>query len=92
MTSQQLQKTPVPTWMKIVIICCMLPVLAFPTLISALPQDSPVNTLVWLYPLYVLATGICAWVCYGQRRELSWILLVLMLLSHAAIWTLVWQS
>lgn len=75
-----------PLWMTIVIIICMLPVLAFPSLLSLSPQDSPLTALVWFYPVYVLATGICAWMCYPSRRELSWILILLMLLSHAALW------
>lgn len=83
---------PTPLWMKIVIIACMLPALAFPSLLAMTQADTAARTLVWLYPFYVLASGLCSWICYGQRREMSWILIILMLLSHAAIWVLIYQQ
>lgn len=78
-----------PLWMTVLIIVCMLPVLAFPSLLSAAPSDSGPETLLWLYPLYVIASGVCAWICYPARKEVAWILLILMILSHAAMWALV---
>lgn len=92
MTSYQTRNTLIPLWMKIVIICCMLPVLAFPSLLAATQADTPARTIVWLYPFYVLASGLCAWIYYPVRREMSWILIVLMLLSHAAVWILISQQ
>lgn len=80
-----------PAWMTIAIIACMLPVLAFPVLLANTAADSPARTFTWFYPFYVLASGICARICYPDRREMTWILLALMLLSHAAMWLLVTQ-
>ncbi|MDE5642418.1 MAG: hypothetical protein K2F74_04565 [Muribaculaceae bacterium] len=78
-----------PLWMTVVIVLCALPVFAFPTLLGMLPDESPLAPFVWFYPLYVPAAAVCAWLCYPSRRELSWILLVLMILTHAAFWTAV---
>lgn len=76
----------VPRWFTLIVILCMLPVAGFPTLLSLCPDDSPLSAFVWFYPLYVLSAGICAWMCYGSRRGLAWILLALLLLTHAALW------
>lgn len=83
---------PIPVWIRIIIIFCILPVLSFPSLIAMTQSDTASRTLVWLYPFYVIASGICAWICYGQRREMTWILIVLMLLSHVAVHILVYQQ
>lgn len=79
-------QSQVPGWFTAVVIVCMLPVLGFPTLLSRCGEDSPLTGFVWFYPLYVLATGICSRMCYARRRELAWILLAIMLLTHIAIW------
>ncbi len=75
-----------PRWFLMVTVLFMLPVLGFPTLLGKCPDDSPLTTFVWFYPLYVLAAGICALMCYPARRELAWIQLVIMLLTHIALW------
>lgn len=82
----------VPAWMTIIIIVCMLPLSAFPLLLASAPSQPGPETLVWLYPFYVIASGVCAWICWPARKEISWILLVLMLLSHAAMWILVTET
>lgn len=82
-------RTKVPAWVYIVIIICMLPVVTFPTMLSLTTAGSAARTFVWLYPFYVIATGICARLCWPQRRDVMWILLALMILSHGAIWLLV---
>lgn len=80
-------KTPI--WMTVIIIVAMLPVFLFPTLLGMLPPDSEgVRAIVWCYPFYVIMSGFLAYVSYGSRPEMSWILLILMVLSHAAVWML----
>lgn len=82
-------RSRIPAWVTVVIIICMLPVLAFPTMLSMTMPDSPARTFVWFYPFYVIASGVCARICWRQRRDVMWILLILMLLSHLAMWMLV---
>ena len=83
------RRQKVPAWVTVVIIICMLPVLAFPTMLSMTMPDSPARTFVWFYPFYVIASGVCARICWRQRRDVMWILLALMVLSHLAMWMLV---
>lgn len=83
----------VPVWMMVVIVLAALPVTAFPVLLSNATADgSDVRTYLWLYPAYVAVAAYLAWQCYGRRTEMSWIIIVLMLLTHAAIWLLVTTS
>ncbi|MGN0219052.1 MAG: hypothetical protein ACI4AX_02070 [Muribaculaceae bacterium] len=80
--------TKAPCWLVIVTVIAMLPVLAFPMLLDGQAGDKESRALLWLYPFYVIVSGICAVICYRQRPEVTWILLILMILSHAAMWIL----
>ena len=44
--------------------------------------------LTWFYPVYTVASAILAWQCYGRRNALCWIILALLLLSHASFYYL----
>lgn len=81
----------VPVWMICIIIAAMLPVFSFPAMLSAAGASASAGSkaFLWLYPFYVAATGLLAWQCYGRRSEMSWILIALLVLSHAAMWALV---
>lgn len=81
----------VPVWMVCVIIIAALPVFSFPALLSASSASSVEGSKVylWLYPAYVVAASLLAYQCYGRRTEMSWIIIVLMLLTHVAMWALV---
>ncbi len=80
----------VPWWMLAIIIICALPVLAFPTMLSwSGTAISDHRVMLWMYPFYVLLASFLAWKCYGERTALTWILLALILLTHAAMWQLV---
>lgn len=74
----------------LVIVFC-LPLFGFPTLLGLLPPGSGLKSLVWLYPFYVIGGGVCARICWPSRKTVTWILLVLMALSHLGIWWLVWH-
>lgn len=82
-------KQRVPLWVIIMIIVVALPVAAYPTLLSMWPSVDDgleMKTLLWFYPAYVIASGVFAYICWPSRRTEAWILLALMLLSHAAMW------
>ncbi|MDE6120393.1 MAG: hypothetical protein K2F63_01240 [Muribaculaceae bacterium] len=99
MSYDELPDRPVPLWLKALIIISMLPLCAFPWLLSAMPEgagtympradslDSMRNLLI-AYPFFVLAAGLCAWKAYGRRPELTWIMLAVIILIHAGIWYL----
>ncbi len=38
-------------------------------------------TIGWLFPAYIVISGICACACYSDRRTVAWILVALMALS-----------
>lgn len=80
----------VPWWMLALIILCLLPVVAFPTMLAwGSPTLSDHKVMLWIYPFYEFAAAFLAWKCYGERTALCWILLALMLLTHAAMWQLI---
>ena len=79
-----------PLWVRILIIILLLPVFSTPALLSALPQGHEEwRTIVWCYPFYLLVSGWLAWITYSTRQTVSWIRMVLMVLSTVAIWMLV---
>lgn len=75
-----------PRCILVIVILLMLPLLAFPWILSTAKPEF--RTLVAMYPVYVLATGFLSYQCYVSRRELFYILLVLLIMSHVAIWWL----
>lgn len=40
----------------------------------------------WLYPVYVVASGLCAWFCYPSRRTVAWILEAMMALMAVLLY------
>lgn len=89
MKNDELPQYPMPAWVKVLIIVCALPVLALPWLLSLCPEDSTAETFVWLYPAYVLLSAFLAWKVWPARHLLAYILLAVMLLTHAAMYILV---
>lgn len=78
-----------PWWMWLIIILCMAPGLSFPLFSSLIQSGVPmVRALTWLYPVYVALSGFLAWQCYGRRTVMTWIILILLLLSHACFYYL----
>lgn len=77
-----------PLWFTLLTIIAMLPVLACPTLLNMAQPDTPARTFAYLYPAYVLLAGWLAYLCYPRRPAIAWMILILLLLTHAAIWVL----
>ncbi len=78
-----------PRWFAVVVILVLLPVFQFPVLLANSPDVTAVRAMVWIYPIYVVVAAYLAWRSYAERPVLSWILLVLMVMSHVAMWLLV---
>lgn len=83
-------KKKFPLWVKLVIVLSALPVMMLPIIVSdcSALQYEELKMFIMIYPLYVVASAVMAWVCYRQRPELSIILVVLMILTHIAMWML----
>ena len=77
-----------PKWFTLVVVIVALPALALPSLLNLCPPDF--RTMVWVYPVYVVAAALLARQCYAQRPALAWVLVVLTLLSHAAVWSMIY--
>lgn len=89
MSTDEIPENPLPWWVKVLIILCALPALAFPWILSGAPEKGNVELWLWMYPVYVILSCICEWKAWGRRPEVTWILMGVMLLTHGAMWTLV---
>jgi len=72
----------------LIAILTVLPALMVPHLIGAIPaQDAgtTLTTLIKLYPAACLGYAICATLSYRERPVLAWILIVMSLLTSAAL-------
>lgn len=88
--SETPEKIKFPLWAKLLIIISALPVVSLPMIINqcSAARYEEIKLFLMIYPLYVLASAVMAWISYRQRREVSLILIVVMLLTHAAMWML----
>ena len=88
--SEPPEKIKFPLWAKLLIIISALPVVSLPMIINqcSAARYEEIKMFLMIYPLYVLASAVMAWISYRQRREVSLILIVVMLLTHAAMWML----
>lgn len=89
MSMDELPPNPLPVAVKILIVVAALPVLAFPWMLSAAPEDSNIELWMWMYPVYVILSCACEWKAWGRQPEVTWILMAVMLLTHAAMWALI---
>lgn len=74
------------------IIIFLLPAFTFPLLLDNIPPSpvyDTVSALVWIYPFYMLLSAWLAWRSAPRRMLVYWLLLVMMILSTAAIYLLV---
>ena len=72
-----------------VIVLCIIPAFSLP-LFSSLAEssDATVRILIKLYPLYVIMSAFLAWQLYGRRTMLCWLVLILLVLTHACFYYL----
>ncbi len=82
-----------PRWFTIVTILLCTPLLMLPWLLDApCARQNGVSLWIKLYPAYVAVAAWLAWQCYPQRHALAWVLLILMAMSHCAIWILAFNG
>lgn len=79
-----------PLWLLILLIIVSLPVFTFPTLLGMInPADTVASTMAWFYLFYILLTDYLAWICWPQRKAITFVLILLLVLSHISMWGLV---
>lgn len=75
-----------PWWFIIIIIVLLLPLFSWPAVISQIMEDheryDSVSLLFFLMPLYAVLSCYYAYRTYEARREISVILLCVLLLSY----------
>ncbi len=77
-----------PWWLTLLLIIMLTPLLFFLGVSEAAPDGTPLKMLLWFYPTFCVADAVCAWLCYPQRKEVTWILIGIMALSHLGIYIL----
>ena len=78
-------------WIKLLIVLSALPLLWWPVSLlhdSAFLFSDTKRVLMMLFPFYAILSLGFAWYCRNERREVMWVLLVVLWLSYAAIYTL----
>ncbi len=86
-TGKPTPASKMPLWMLVLIIASVLPVVAWPWFMAHYdfqPDDSR-TLLVIAFPIFAVLCGFLAYKSYSQRKELSYILLVILWLSYGAI-------
>ncbi len=79
-----------PVWMTVLIILMVIPVVPFYILTGASDANTEeIRYLIKIFPAFVILSGVCAYLSYPGRRELAWILIVLLALSYLAMWYLI---
>ncbi len=80
-----------PHWIKVLIGLSALPLLWWPVSLlhdTAFVFSGTKRVLMMLFPLYAILSLAFAWYFRNDRREVMWVLLAVLWLSYAAIYTL----
>lgn len=81
---------------RIIIVILTAAAIAVPLMLASKAEADPdapaafgglgeASLLLKLYPIYAFASGLCAWLCWPRRKELTFILLALMTLSSIGL-------
>lgn len=74
-----------PLWLTILLIILVLPSFAMPWLLADAPEGSMLHLLIKWFPAFLVLAALCAWFSWPQRRDVSTILIALMLLSSFSL-------
>ena len=78
-------KSSVPSWFIIVLLVMALPLIAWPWVMAAMPENNENGTLVMCFPIYAILSLYLAYRCFAQRPVLACVLLAVLLLAYIAI-------
>lgn len=73
--------------MALIVICALLPLVPIVARFTAsgAPEGDTARYLVRFFPFFALTAAGCAYLAYPERPVLSWILIVLLLMSYGAV-------
>jgi len=77
-------------WFVTILALAFLPAILFPIFMSAEGHTEAMidRFVIYGFPIYLVVSAILSWLCYYQRRTLSWILIVVMVLADISMWIL----
>ena len=91
--SDNLRPEKIPVWFWIILILNVLPLFLVPTYLADIETTGYAlkKPFIWFYiPYVIIGTALTA-LCYRYgRKAMAWILFALMLLTHAAMYLLVY--
>jgi hypothetical protein len=77
-----------PLWFTLIIILLLLPLLMWPAYFSdtiATPEGRENSVYAIIFPIYALLSAWLAYKTFTSRRELSFIILALLIISYLAV-------
>lgn len=85
-------KSNVPWWFIVVLLVMALPMIAWPWVMGAMPENNENGTLVMCFPIYALLSLYLAYRSFSQRPTVAWVLLAVLLIAYVAAGALAWVS
>ena len=84
--------SPVPGWFIAIVVMMLLPLLTWPRLVGDMLESNAAtdgnSTMLFIFPIYALLSEWLAYRCYASRREVSWILLGVLMIAYVAMFFL----
>lgn len=77
-----------PLWFAVLCVALCVPAFVLPLVKGMDAVREALGELFTYFPVYVCASALCAWLSYARRRDVSWILTGVVLLSYLAIYLL----
>lgn len=86
MSKEPYRRGAVPVWFTILLIILVIPGFLVGFILPRLNSSGDeLRTIMRLYPYYIAAAALFAWICYPERRLMAWILVGLVVLSHVMV-------
>lgn len=74
-----------PWWFAVLLVVLVLPSFSMPWILADAPEGSMLHLLIKWFPAFLLLSAVCAWFAYPARRDVSWILVAVMILSALSL-------
>ena len=77
-----------PWWFTVLLVLVCFPTVAFIPQAAQIVEDAQwlgTSYVGWLYPVYVVLSAVCSWICYPTRRALAWILFALIVITDLSL-------
>ncbi|MDE6311696.1 MAG: hypothetical protein K2L96_07775 [Muribaculaceae bacterium] len=77
-----------PWWFGCVCVLACVPAFFMPFMEGMEEVRAALGKLFTYFPVYVCASALCAWLSYGRKTYVAWILIGVLALSYLSIWLL----